>query len=164
MAITTLAEVKIIADEFTRAESEDPTSASVGVIGDIWLNNDPLDANYGATWELNAIVTVPSTSYTWTRLTAIDAKVTAKIARAEQDYLAIRGVPFDTDDNGYIDYPDGASDVAAEMVCYLLGLGVYEGRGAASESLMGRSVNYDAKIHGYPRSIVGTIVRYQSVV
>lgn len=185
MAITTLAAVKIMADLFTRAETTDPTTASVGVLGDIWLNNDSADANYGATWELTAITgTVPALSYTWTRLTADDAKITKMLARVEQDYLAIRGIPFtlkidyehdratnrpwETDPYPtYTDYqaiyPAQADQVAAEMVCYLLNYGQYQGRGEKSESLSDRSATHDDKICGYPRSIVGTIERYQSV-
>jgi len=165
MAITTLYAVKVSASLFTRAETADPTTATVGVLGDILINSDSGDANYGATWELTAITgTVPSLSYTWTRLTGDDARILAKIARAESDYLAIRGIPFELDtDEVTIIYPASASDVAAEMVCYLLNLGQYQGRGEKAESMGDRSATHDDKIHGYPRSIVGTIARYQSV-
>lgn len=166
MAITTLAAVKIMAELFTRAETSDPSTSSVGVLGDIWLNNDSADSNYGATWELTAITgAAPNLSYTWTRLTADDAKINAKLARVEADFLAIRGIPFEqtTDSTPADIYPDGATDTAAEMVCYLLNYGQYQGRGEQSESLGDRSATHDAKIHGYPRSIVGTIKRYHSV-
>lgn len=166
MAITTLYAVKVSASLFTRAESADPTTATVGVLGDILINSDSGDANYGATWELTAITgTVPSLSYTWTRLTGDDARILAKIARAEHDYLAIRGIPFELSEDAIpvTVYPDGAGDVAAEMVCYLLNYGQYQGRGEKAESMGDRSATHDDKIHGYPRSIVGTITRYQSV-
>ena len=166
MAITTLYAVKVSAALFTRAENADPTTSTVGVLGDILINADSTDVNYGKTWELTAITGLaPSITYTWTLQTGDDARILAKIARAEQDYLAIRGIPFElsTDAIPVTVYPDGAEDVAAEMVCYLLNYGQYQGRGVVSEGLSDRSNTYDAKIHGYPRSIVGTINRYQAV-
>jgi len=166
MAITTLAYVKILADLYTRAEtSGDPTSASVGVLGDIWLNNKPTDANYGKTYELTAITgTAPSLSYTWTLQTRDDAKINIALGRAEKDYLAIRGIPFDTvDDEGVTTvYPDQADYTAAEMVCYLCNYAQYQGRGNKSESIGDRSETHDDKLRGYPVSIVGTIDRYMS--
>jgi hypothetical protein len=184
VAITTLASVKIMADLFTRAETTDPTTASVGVLGDIWLNNDPSDANYGKTWELTAITgTAPALSYTWTLQTSDDAKINRMLARVEQDYLAIRGIPFMLKIDYEYDratnrpwesdlyptytsyqsiYPTQSDQVAAEMVCYLLNYGQYQGRGEKSESIGDRSTTHDDKIFGYPRSIVGTIERYQS--
>lgn len=168
MAITTTAYVKIMADLYTRAEtSGDPTSASSGTVGDIWLNNKTTDANYGATWELTSITVVispPSTTYNWTRLTRDDPKIAIGIARAEQDFLRIRGIPFELDDDGVtVVYPDGAENIAAEMVCYICGIGMYFGRGSKSESLSDRSVTYETKICGYPVSIVGGIEQFQRV-
>lgn len=167
MAITTLYAVKVMADLFTRTATADPTTATVGVLGDILINADSTDANYGKTWELTSITgTAPSLSYNWTLLTADDARINLKIPRAEVDYLAIRGIPFEMSDDTVpvTVYPDSAEDVAAEMVCYLLNYGQYQGRGEKSESLSDRSVTHDDKIHGYPRSIVGTIDRYQRVM
>jgi hypothetical protein len=67
---------------------------------------------------------------------------------------------FATDDLG-TSYPDGAGDIAAEMVCYAAGLGDYEGRGMKAESVADRNKTYEDKLAGYPRSIVGSIERYQ---
>jgi len=167
MAITTLVYVKILADLYTRSEvSGSPTSASVGVLGDIWLNNKPADTNQGKTYELTAITgTSPNFSYTWTELTRDDAKINITIARAEKDYLTIRGIPFDTvDDLGVTtSYPTNSDYIAAEMVCYLCNYAQYQGRGQKSEALGDRSESHDDKICGYPLSIVGTIDRFQSV-
>jgi hypothetical protein len=167
MAITTLYAVKVSAGLFTRTDTADPTTATVGVLGDILMNSDATDANYGGTWELTAITgTAPNLSYTWTRLTADDAKINAKIARAENDYLRIRGIPFEVSEDAIpvTTYPVGSSDVAAEMVCYLLNYGQYQGRGTKNESMSDRSVTYDDKIMAYPQSIVGSIERYQSTL
>ena len=166
MAITTLAYVKILGDLYTRAEtSGSPTSSSVGVLGDIWLNNKPTDASYGKTYELTAITgTSPNFSYTWTELTRDDAKINITLARAEKDYLSIRGIPFEVSptDGTTIIYPTNSDYTAAEMVCYLCNYAQYQGRGQKSEGLGDRSETHDDKIQGYPLSIVGTIERYQS--
>jgi hypothetical protein len=184
MAITTLAQVKIMADLYTRAEtSGDPTSASAGTLGDIWLNNKSTDANYGATWELTAITgTSPNFSYTWTRLTRDEARINMMIPRAEADFLKIRGArfptklecdtdrlrdrPWETDPHptyGNYDtvYPDQADTIAAEMVCYLCAFGVYQGRGSTSGGVGDNTSTSDAKRLGYPVSIVGGIERIQ---
>jgi hypothetical protein len=80
--------------------------------------------------------------------------------------LRIRGIPFDLSDDTIpvTEYPVGASDVAAEMVCYLLNYGQYQGRGVKNESMSDRSATYDDKIMSYPWSIVGSIERYQSTL
>jgi hypothetical protein len=163
--ITNKALVKILADLYTRSETGAPTTASVGALGDIWLDNSSTSETYGNTYELTSITTGPTT-YVWTLLTRDDARIDISIARAEKDYLAIRGTSFElSTDTVPVDvYPDGADSTAAEMVCYLCGYGVYQGRGEKSESLGDRSATHDDKIHGYPRSIVGTIKRYQAVI
>lgn len=165
MAITTLAYVKILADLYTRADTGAPTTASVGVLGDVWLDNSSTSATYGNTYELTSITTGPTT-YVWTLITRDDARISIAITKAEKDYLAIRGIAFElSEDTVPVDvYPDGSDYTAAEMVCYLCGYGVYQGRGEKSESLGDRSATHDDKIHGYPRSIVGTIKRYQAVI
>jgi hypothetical protein len=165
MAITSLMNVKICADLYTRAEtSGSPTTASVGILGDIWLNIKPADANIGKTYELTSITgTSPNFTYVWTAVTLDDAKINLMIPRAESDYLKIRGVPFDLSevDGTTIIYPDSASLTAAEMVCYLCHYALYQGRGEKSESLGDKSESHDEKICGYPVSIVGTIDRFQ---
>ena len=162
MAITTLTAVKTAADLYNRSQSGAPTTSTVGVVGDIIL-----DTATGKTYECTGIIVVttptPSTTYTWTEQTAIDIKINAKITRAELDYKAIRGLPFDKDDQEATVYPDGSSDTAAEMVCYLLVIGKYTGRGISAETEDKIQKTYDAKIHGYPRSIVGCIERFQRV-
>lgn len=162
MAITTLAYVKILADLYTRAETGAPTTASVGAVGDIWLDNSSTSATYGKTYECTAINDGPPVTYTWTLLTRDDAKIEIAIDRAEKDYLSIRGIDFETADDGVSpDYPDGADYTAAEMVCYLNSYGTYQGRGEKSESMGDRNAAHDDKLRGYPLSIVGTIERFQ---
>jgi hypothetical protein len=153
--ITTLATVKILAripDIFGTGE---PTTATAGEIGDIYMDNDT-----GLTYELTSIVTAV---YTWVPFVKYDMIIELAIDRVERDYLQLRGIDFDLDSNGDIVYPDGSIFTSAEMVCYILGLGTYEGRGAKSEALQGRSAQYDDKILGYPHSIIGGIRRYQGL-
>jgi hypothetical protein len=158
MAITTLASVKTVARLFDRSGSGAPTTATVGELGEIYMNTAT-----GLTYYLATITTTPSTAYNWVADTAKDAQINLYIPRAEADYLAIRGVAFETEDDEPV-YPSGASVCAAEMVCYLTGIGRFDGRGKSSESLSSRQAQYDAKIKGYPMSIVGTIERYQSAL
>lgn len=161
MAITTLAAVKTAAELYNRTQSGAPTTATSGVVGDMLM-----DTATGKTYELTSITVVvspPSTAYNWTEQTAIDTKISTKITRAEQDYLAIRGLPFDKDALDATVYPTGSSDTAAEMVCYLLELGRYQGRGNTAETEDKIQKTYDAKWNGYPLSIVGCIERFQRV-
>ncbi len=162
--ITTLASVKIQADLYTRAEEGAPETTDAGVLGDVWLDNDADSATYGKTYELTVITPAAGAtpaSYTWSLLTRDDARIIRTIPRAEKDYLAIRGIPFELDDDEItIIYPESSDYDAAEMVCYLCELGSYQGRGEKSESVGDRSVTHDDKVYGYPRSIVGTIEQY----
>jgi hypothetical protein len=99
---------------------------------------------------------------TWQPYTKDDYQINLMIGSVEQDYLQIRGIPFDIEDEEPV-YPIGADVTAGEMVCYRLGIGDYEGIGKTSESLGGRSVAFDHKLMGYPVSIVGRIVRYVGI-
>ncbi len=157
MAITTLAAVKTAAELYNRTQSGAPTTATSGVVGDMLM-----DTATGKTYELTSITTGP-TVYNWTEQTAIDTKINAKLTRVEQDYLAIRGLPFDKDALDATVYPTGASDTAAEMVCYLLELGRYQGRGNTAETEDKIQKTYDMKWNGYPLGIVGCIERFQRV-
>lgn len=123
--------------------------SAAGEVGDIYL-----DVDTGLTYEWDGEA--------WAEYTEFDDIINLHLVRVELDYLKIRGIPYDMLDGEPV-YPDGSKVVAAEMVCYLAGLGDYEGRGKASEALAGRSLSYDAKIYGYPASIVGSIERYARV-
>jgi len=158
--ITSKAQVKLIGNLYTRVEEGAPTSASVGELGDIWLDFDSDSVTYGNTYELTDITLGV---YTWTKDSLYDAKIDLFIRRAESDYLRIRGVPFDIDEDSLPVYPTDSDLTAAEMVCFLLGLGPYEGRGTVNESAGGRSKEYESKIGGYPASLVSNIKRYQAV-
>lgn len=153
--ITTMAMVKIIGRLYDKASTVPPTTATAGVVGEILL-----DTETGLSYEL---VGVAGSVYTWEQSVAYDLIITETIKKAEVDYLRIRGVPFDTDD-GDIVYPSGAQYTAAEMVCYLIGLGDYFGRGANTDTLNGRSTTYEQKVLGYPMSITNSIERFQAAV
>lgn len=159
MAITTIAQVKLLGKLYDIIGNAIPTTATVGEVGDIYLDYSS-DLSYVCT----AVNAGPPVTYTWVVDISKDYEISLFIARAESDYLNIRGVAFDVDSLGATVYPSGADSTAAEMVCYLSGIGRYDGRGKKDESLSGRSASYDDKIHGYPRSIVGTIKRYQSAL
>lgn len=161
--ITNKALVKILADLYMTTGDGKPENTTAGTLFDVYLDVDKTSSTYGNTYVLTAITGVdPALEYTWVQDKKDDAKIDMKIARAEKDYLAIRNAPFESDGINDL-YPDGSDDVVAEMACYLLGLGNYQGRGQQAESLGDRSQTHDTKISGYPVSIVGTITRYQSM-
>ena len=153
MAITTLSEVKILANMYDLAASGVPGVATVGQIGDIYL-----DTATG----LSYVCTKETSPYEWAAEASQDARITLYINKSESDYLLIRGIPYVVDDNDAIVYPDNSNIVAAEMVCYLMKLGPFQGRGKQSESIGGASDSYDKKIYGYDTSIVGSIDRFHS--
>lgn len=142
--ITNMATVKTLA-RIPDTTGEGVPTAEAGA-GDIYM-----DAYTGLTYEYDGAA--------WQTYTEFDGIILLQLAKVEADYLRIRGVPFDGDADDPV-YPGGANVTAAEMVCYLTGIGDYEGRGKQSEGLAGRSASFDAKIFGYPASIVGTIERY----
>jgi hypothetical protein len=157
--ITTMAKVKTVARGFNLSGPAAPTNATAGELGDIYL-----DIVTGLSYELTDIITVPTTSYVWSADTRLDDEITLQIDRAELNFLQIRGIDFAKDNNGDIIYPGSADLIAAEMVCYLMGIGRFSGRGMQSSSLGGRSGQYEAKLFGYPISIVGSIARYHGLL
>lgn len=158
MSIANKADVKILAALYSILGEGEPTTATVGVLGDIYVDIDETSSTYGNSYLLTEI---DGSTYTWTQDQTEDKRIDLFIRRAEQDYLKIRGRAFDLDEDDDIIYPDGADLVAAEMVCYLLG--VYEGRGTDSEGAAGMSKSYEKKIAGYPVSVVGQIDKYVGV-
>jgi hypothetical protein len=155
--ITNVSLVKTIGRLYDILGSAAPTTATVGELFDTFLNTST-----GLSYTLATITTGTPNTYNWTPDTSKDAEITLFIRRAETDYERIRGIAFDLDEFGDPAYPQAADIVAAEMVCYLMGLSRYMGRGKESEGLAGRSAAYDKKLMGYPISIVGSITRYQS--
>lgn len=155
--ITTKQLVKTLARLFDTSGDGAPTDATAGQVGDRYM-----DSATGLTYELVEIEADP-TKYIWVGLTQLDAEIDLMISRAEADYLQLRGVEFAKGEHDEIIYPPAADVTAAEMVCYLTGIGRYTGRGYGSASLGGRNATYDRKILGYPVSIVGSITRYQGV-
>lgn len=143
--ITTMAIVKVLGQVANIFNEGVPTTP--GAVGDIYL-----DSATGLTYEWDGSQ--------WEPFTRFDAQIELFIQRVESDYLRIRGIPFDTDENDDVIYPPAADVVAGEMVCYLLGLGDYEGRNLKSESVGGRNVSMDDKVRGYPQGIVDNIKRY----
>jgi hypothetical protein len=159
--ITDLFTVKMIADLYTRIEDGEPGTGDAGELGALWLDGDEESATYGKSWELTAVSDDVVPVYTWTLFKKDDAKIALFVPRAEADYLFSRGIAFETDGEKIV-YPETAALTAAEMVCYLMGIGAYQGRGAKTEGQGDRSTSYDDKIAGYPASIVGSIIRYVS--
>jgi hypothetical protein len=155
MSITNLFTVKTLARLYNKSGEGEPTTSTAGTIGEVYT-----DSATGLSYVLTSITAGPPKLYNWTADTTNDAIISLMIKRAEDDYLSIRGIDFITDEDGDIVYPEAADIVGGEMVCYLLKLGDYYGRGKASESQGNRQAGYDSKLHGYPRSIVGTIDRY----
>jgi outer membrane protein assembly factor BamB len=149
--ITTLATVKTLARLYDISGDGVPTNATVATLGQIYM-----DTATGLTYEL----TVDTPTKVWTPDTAQDLLIQLAITRAEVCYLRIRNRAFDLDDDDNTVYPDGADFTAAEMVCSILSLGDYDGRGKSSEGLAGRSATYEQKLSGYPVSIVGSIRRF----
>ena len=157
MAITTLADVKILGKLYTVLGEGEPTTSTSGTVGDIYVDIDEESATYGNTYIL---VDESGGVYTWDQESTDDVEIGRYMKRAEQDYRKIRGKEFDIEDDVTI-YPDGADLVAAEMILYLMG--ITEGRGKDSDSLGDRSQSYEKKIAGYPVSIVGQIDRYVGI-
>ena len=151
--ITNRAAVKVMGDLYTITGEGEPTTATVGTLGDIYVDIDEDSLTFGNSYVLTAI---SEGSYTWTRDMTYDTKIDYAIMRAHRDYLRIRGKPFD--ESGY---PDGAEIVAAEMACYVAG--IYEGRGVDSEGVADRSKGYEKKVAGYPASIVAQIDKFVGV-
>ena len=87
-------------------------------------------------------------------------KLMAIIALVEEDYLSIRGKPFDVDSNGNIVYPSGAKMTAAEMISYKL-MTIKGNVGTESETIGDYTVGYSSELlEGYPKSTVQKIKRY----
>lgn len=153
MAITDLYTVKLVGNLYDTIGAGEPTSATVGTLGDIYM-----DSGTGLTYEC----TDDSDPYVWDDYTVNDPQINLYIPKAENDYLKIRSKPFYLDSSDAIVYPDGSTLVAAEMVCFMLSIGDYEGRGLKSEGISDRSRSYGKKLMGYPTDIVGSIKRYVS--
>ncbi len=157
--ITHKALVKTLAALYTITGDGAPTTSTVGVVGDIYLDLGS-SATYGNTYLCTAVNTV-GPSHTWVLDNREDARIELAIKRAERDYLRMRGTAFATDDDDNAVYPDGADVTAGEMACYILGF--YEGRGVDSEGLGDRNANYEKKVAGYPVSIVANIDKFVDV-
>lgn len=138
------AQLILLAELYTMTHDEAPTQDTAGEIGDVLL-----DTSSGRTYELTGIQVGPPLVYQWEEQ-PVDDRMIAAIERAGTDLARILNAEVEADlyDN-YI----------AEMACYILGLGPYEGRGMDSETMGARSRAYDKRIMGYPQSIVGTLPR-----
>jgi len=157
--MVSMADVKVIGQLYTTLGEGTPTTSTTGILGDIYLDIDEDSATYGLSYKLTDIT---GAVYTWEAYIVEDCRISYFLYKAEQDYLRIRGIPFDTDDDDETIYPDGSDITGAEMVCYLMG--IYEGRGLDSSSIGGVAKNFDEKMAGYPKSIVGAIKRYTYIL
>ena len=90
----------------------------------------------------------------------LDPQIAALIPVVEEDYLAIRNKPFDTDVDGLTVYPAGSLMTAAEMVSYKLA--TLGGKvGATWEAIGGYSISLTVDlVQGYPKGTVSRIKRY----
>lgn len=90
-----------------------------------------------------------------------DSQIEALIPLVEDDYLAIRGRPWDRSEDGSIAYPAGSRLTAAEMLSYRLAT-LRGAVGYSAESIGDYSMGLDTHdmLHGYPRHIVTKIRRY----
>jgi len=88
-----------------------------------------------------------------------DELIDALISQVEAHYEHIRGIPFDTDDDGNTVYPDGSELTAALMVGYQLTANRRAG-GLQSESLGDYSYTYAVGADDYPAQVIGSIRRY----
>ena len=104
-------------------------------------------------------ITTLSKARTILGITDRDELISALIPLVEEDYLAIRNKPFDTDDDGDTVYPSGAELAAIQMIGFRINL--QKSQGVKSESLGDHSVSY-ADIGGgaYPKSITNSIKRF----
>jgi hypothetical protein len=96
-----------------------------------------------------------------------DVKIDALIPAVEQDYLDIRNVPFDTDDNDLIVYPIGSDITACEMIAFKLSQSktiADAGKVIQSETIDSYRGSYGlsmtGSIQGYPKQIAGPIKSY----
>lgn len=157
--ITNIATVKILAQLYTKTGTGAPATNTVGGIGDVYLDNDSESVTFGNSYILESIAAGPPISYTWAQDTTYDAQINLMIERAEIDYQSIQGKPFTISDEE-TQYPTQGKLIAGEMVCFLIGIGQYEGRHVKMETLSSRHRTIDSKLGGYPTSIVSAIKRY----
>jgi hypothetical protein len=95
--------------------------------------------------------------------TSKDAQIDLLIPAVENDYLLIRGLPFnvDSNDDPIVDYPENSEVVASQMIGYQL---ANLSPGMQSEKIGSYSYTRDEKIiDGYPKSIVNRIERFQGM-
>ena len=102
---------------------------------------------------------------TWLSIsvTTYDTVIDALIRTCEQDYLNIRNVPWDTDDEDNIVYPIGSDTVIANMVGYKLeNRNNSEYKDITSEKIGDYAVGFSVSntLSGYPKSITGSIKTY----
>lgn len=92
-----------------------------------------------------------------------DSLITALIPLVEADYLGIRGIPFDRNEDDNIVYPTGAELTAISMIGYRLNTISREGLSGESHPIY--SVNYErGSIGGYPDPIIKGIARYAKFI
>jgi hypothetical protein len=95
---------------------------------------------------------------------SLDALIDLLIPAVEEDYLKLRGVPFETDEEGDISYPAGSVITVKLMLDWLLSSesGKVLSSGLKSENI-GKYSFTAAEIDeesGYPKPIIGRIDRY----
>ena len=94
---------------------------------------------------------------------SLDAMIDLLIPAVEEDYLAIRGIPFETDVEGSTVYPTGAVITAKLMLDWMLSpeSGKALGSGLKSETISKYSYSFsELDSFGYPIAITGRISRF----
>lgn len=92
---------------------------------------------------------------------SLDLMIDILIPVIEEDYLAVRGTPFDQDDEGNTIYPSGSVLTAKLMLDWLLSpeSGKALGSGLKSETIGKYAMNLQEidEESGYPKAIIGRI-------
>ena len=105
-------------------------------------------------------ITTLSKARTILGISGRDEVISALIPLVEEDYLAIRNKPFESEDGETI-YPTGSELTAIQMIGYRINL--QKSQGVKSKSLGDHSVSYaDIGDGAYPKSITGSIKRFVS--
>lgn len=112
-------------------------------------------------------------SYLGITVTTYDTQIELLIPLVEEDYLGIRNIPWDQEDD-VITYPIGSDVTAAEMIGYKLsttGRGSFDakdyGKTVAGQSLDAHSISYAIGTgsggnmkYGYPKDVISSIKIY----
>jgi hypothetical protein len=96
--------------------------------------------------------------------TSLDSMIDLLIPVVEEDFLTIRGVPFEVDDQNQVIYPRGAMLTAKLMLDWLLspesGKALSGGMKTETIGKYSYSLQELDEVSGYPKAIIGRIEKY----